>query len=111
MRRDDLGFPVALTAIVVPRARLEPALDRDLLALAEIRAGDLGEAIPRHDRVVLRLLLPVPDELVGGNGERRDVLATGQAPHLGVARQATREEDLVHGPSLLPGRPVAPVTT
>ena len=33
---DDLGLPVAQAAVVVPRPRLEPALDGDLLALAEI---------------------------------------------------------------------------
>src|SRR5215207_6146438 len=102
---------LAYTALIVPGARLEPALDGDLLALAEVRAGDLGEAVPGHHRVVLRLLLAVPDELVRGDGERRDVLATGEAAHLGVGCEAYREHDLVHAPVLLPGRPVAPVTT
>jgi hypothetical protein len=32
--------------------------------------------------------------------DRRDVLSTGEAAHLGVAREATREEDLVHRATL-----------
>jgi hypothetical protein len=33
--RDDLRLPVPLAAVIVPRAGLEAALDRDLLALAQ----------------------------------------------------------------------------
>jgi hypothetical protein len=43
---DDFRFPVALAAVVVPRASLEAALDRDLLTLAEVGAGDLGQPVP-----------------------------------------------------------------
>ena len=38
---DDLGLPVTLAGIVVPRPGLDPALDRDLLALAEELAARL----------------------------------------------------------------------
>ncbi len=65
-------------------------------------AGDLREPIPRDDGAVLGLLLAAPEELVAGHGERRDVLAAGQAAHLRVAREAPREEDLVHGPISFP---------
>src|SRR5215203_2996446 len=36
---DDLGLPVACARGVVPGPRRDPALDRDLLALAEVRAA------------------------------------------------------------------------
>jgi hypothetical protein len=50
---------------------VQPTLDGDLLALAKVRAGDLGEACPGHHGVVLGPFLAIPDELVGGHGERR----------------------------------------
>jgi hypothetical protein len=34
-----------LATVVIPRSGLQPTLDGDLLALAEVRAGDLGQAI------------------------------------------------------------------
>jgi hypothetical protein len=68
---DDLRLPVALAGVVVPRAGLQPALDRDLLALAEELAARLGQAVPRDDVVVLRLLLPLADVLVGRDAELR----------------------------------------
>src|SRR6476646_8028624 len=52
--------------------------------------------------LVFRLLLPAADELVARHGERRHVLARGEAAHLRVAREAPREEDLVHGPISFP---------
>ena len=52
--------------------------------------------------MVFRLLLAAPEELVAGHGERRDVLARGEAAHLRVAREAPREDDLVHGPISFP---------
>ena len=61
--------------------------------------------------MVLGFLLAATDELVRGDGERGDDLAAGEAAHLRVARQASREQDLVHRSDLLPGRPDAPVTT
>ena len=52
-RRDDLGLPVAQALVVVPRPGLEAALERDLLALAEVAPADLGEAVPGDDVVEL----------------------------------------------------------
>src|SRR5206468_3416889 len=92
--RDDLGLPVALALLVVPRPGLQPALDGDLLALAEVAPARLGEAVPGHDVVELRLLLP-GDVLVGCHGELGHRLAAGGGAELGVAREATREEDPV----------------
>ena len=51
--RDDLRLPVALPVRVVPLARLEPTLERDLLALGEVLAANLGKAVPSDDVVVL----------------------------------------------------------
>src|SRR5439155_17320751 len=65
----DLGLPVPRAAIVVPRARLEAALDRDLLALAEVLAADFGQPVPRDDVVELRLLLAVRAVRVRGHTE------------------------------------------
>src|SRR4029079_17024232 len=62
----------------------------------------LAREIPRHVALVRALLPAAADELVAGHGERRDVLARGQAAHLRVAREAAREEDLVHGPDSFP---------
>jgi hypothetical protein len=102
VRRHDLGLPVPGTLVVVPRAGLEPPFDGDLLALAEIAAGDLGQAIPRDDRVIFRFLLAASDELVAGHGECGDDLARGETAHLRVACEAPREDDLVHGPISFP---------
>jgi hypothetical protein len=43
---DDLGLPVALARVVIPRPGLDPAFDRDLLALAEELAAGLSETVP-----------------------------------------------------------------
>src|SRR4051794_814478 len=55
--RDDLGLPVADLSVVLPLARLDPALDGDQLALAQVLGADLREAVPCDNGVVLRLLL------------------------------------------------------
>src|SRR6476646_6103679 len=102
---------MAQAPIVIPRARLQPALDRDLLALAEVGPGDLRKAVPGDDGVVLGLLSAPADELVAGDRERRDVLAAREAAHLRVPGQPPRQHDLVHQSVLLPGRPGAPVAT
>src|SRR4051794_29119521 len=94
-RRDDLGLPVTLALLVVPGAGLQPALERDLLALAEVAPARLREAVPGHDVVELRLLLPA-DVLVGRHGELGHRLAAGGGAELGVAREATGQEDPVH---------------
>src|SRR4051794_29597565 len=101
-RRDDLRLPVALALLVVPGPGLQPALERDLLALAEVPPARLRQAVPGDDVVELRLLLPA-DVLVGRHGELGHRLAAGGGAELGVAREATRQEDPVHiGPCLLP---------
>src|SRR5204863_5511866 len=96
-----------LAGIVVPGPGLDPALDRDLLALAEELAARLGEPVPGHDVVVLGFLLPLADVLVRGDAELRHRLATGEAAHLRVAREAPGQEDPIHGPFLLLGRPTS----
>ena len=53
-----LNLTVPVAAVVVPGACLEPTLDRHLLALAEVRPGDLGQAIPGHD--VTTFTVPAP---------------------------------------------------
>src|SRR5436305_12697125 len=86
--RDDLGLPVALAAVVIPRAGLDPALDCDLLALAEELAARLGKPVPADDVVVLRLLLALADVLVRRDAELRDGLAAREAAHLRIPGQA-----------------------
>ena len=93
---------VALGEAAATEPIAEAAFDGDLLALAEVAAGDLRQPIPRDDRVVLRLLLAAAEELVAGHRERGDGLARGKAAHLGVAREATREDDPVHRPISFP---------
>jgi hypothetical protein len=58
--RDDLGLPVAQALVVVPGPGLEAALDRDLLALAEVAPAHLGQAVPGDDVVELARSLPLP---------------------------------------------------
>ena len=93
--RDDLGLPVALSRVVIPGPGLEPALDGNLLALAQVASAGLGQAVPGHDRVKLGALLAA-HELVGCNGELDHRLAAGGGAELGVAREATGEKDPVH---------------
>jgi hypothetical protein len=71
-RRHDFGLPVARAAVVVPLAGLQAALDGDLLALAEVLAADLRQAVPDDHVVVFRALLAVAAELVCRHGERGD---------------------------------------
>src|SRR6478609_980087 len=82
-------------AIVLPLARLEAALQGDQLALAQVLGTDLREAIPRHHRVKLGFLLAAA-VLVGGDAELGDHLRVGERAHLGVAGQATGQQDAVH---------------
>jgi hypothetical protein len=84
----DLGLPVARAAVVVPLASLQPAFDGDLLALAEVLAADLREAIPDHDVVVFRALLAVAAVLVGRHRERGHAGSAGQRPELRIAGQS-----------------------
>ena len=109
--RHDLGLPVALALVVVPAAGLDPALDRDLLALPEVLAADLGELVPGDDRVELGLLLAATGVLVRGDVERRDALAAGQARSSGSRVRRPVNRTLFIGPGLLLGRPAAPVPT
>ena len=60
---------MVLAAVVIPRASLETTPDGDLLALAEIGAGDLRQPIPGDHGVVLGLLAAAPDELVARHGQ------------------------------------------
>ena len=78
------------------------AIDGDLLALPEVASSDLRQAIPGHDGVIFGFLLATADEDVRGHRERRDDLPAGEAAHLRVTRQASREQDLVHGPISFP---------
>jgi hypothetical protein len=48
---------VAGSLVVVPGPGLDPAFDRDQLALAEVAAARLGQAVPRDDVVKLARLL------------------------------------------------------
>src|SRR5690349_14987641 len=73
--RHGLGLAMPLALLVVPGSGLEAALHGHLLALAEIPPRDLGEAVPRHDGVILGALLAAADERVRRDGECRDLLA------------------------------------
>jgi hypothetical protein len=75
-------------AVVIPLARLEAALDGDLLALAEILAAHLRQPIPDHDVVELRAFLSVAAELVGGHRKGGDARAACQRPELRIAGQS-----------------------
>ena len=82
--------------VVVPGAGLQAALERDLLALAEVAATGLGEAVPGDDRCGTPASPCPPTILVGGHGELGHRLAAGGGAELGVAGEATGEEDPVH---------------
>jgi hypothetical protein len=60
---------VRRATVVVPLASLEPALDEDLLALAQELPADLREAVPNDHVVIFGALLAVAAELVGGDYE------------------------------------------
>jgi hypothetical protein len=96
-----LRLPVAHAAVVFPLPRLQPSLDGDLLALAEVLAAHGGETVPNDDVVILRVLLAVAPEFVRGDAERGDGRAVCQSPKLRISGQTTRKQDLVHGPNLL----------
>jgi hypothetical protein len=90
---------LAQAAVVIPGPGLKPALDRDLLAFAQVPPADLGQAVPDHDVVELPAHLAVAGVLGGRETELSDVLAAGERPHFGVSRQSAGEHDLVHGES------------
>src|SRR5438128_11018995 len=96
---------LAQTLVIVPGAGLQSALDGDLLALAEVSAAYLREAVPRDHVVEFGPFLAVAGVLGRGDAELGDVLAARQRAHLGIARQAPGPEDLVHGPCSFSGRP------
>src|SRR5205085_1958324 len=91
---------VFLDAVLVgPLARAQAAFDIDLRALAQVFAGDFGEAavedhsVPLGGFLHLAALLVLP--LVGGGD--RDVghaVAAGEGAHLGVAPQVADDDDL-----------------
>ena len=64
-------------SLVVPRTRLQAALDVNLATLLQILPGNLRQALPQHYVVPLRAVLPLAgfifEALVGGDRQ----LATG----------------------------------
>src|SRR6185369_11066054 len=98
--RDDLGR-VVVDAILLVLARLQAALDVARLALRQILAGDLREAIEEHDPVPLGFFL----HLTGGldlplarrrDRDVRDRRAARCITRLGIAPEVPDHDYLVH---------------
>ena len=95
----DLGRVALVAVLVVPLARLQPALDVDLLALGQIFGQRLGRLAPQHDAVPLGFFLPLTGLVVPDLGrrhvDRRDGRAARRVAQLGVASEVADQNDLV----------------
>src|SRR5437868_11298142 len=93
----------SLVFLVLPLAILDASLDVNLVALLAIFLDDVGETgalgVPHHAAVPFGLLLlltiwriPLPARR---ERERRDPIATGRRPHLGIAAQVPDQHHFV----------------
>ena len=86
---------------VVPRARLEAALDRDQPTFVQVGARELGGFAKRDQVVKLgqhpgRAVLGLAGVGVGGDAHRGYVSALLRRADLRVRRQVTDQKNLVH---------------
>src|SRR5690606_23950964 len=93
-----------LLAVLLPAAGGQAAFDVDLGALAQILAGDLGEAAEADHVVPLRAFLllaalAVAPVLAGGDAEFGDGVAALGIAGFRVCAQIADEDDLVDPPS------------
>ncbi len=105
---DDLRDVTILTALVLPLASLQAALDVDFRALAHVLLRDLGKAAENDQAVPLRALLLLAALLVGpgvtgGEVDVADWRAGLGEADLGILTDVADQDDLVdasgHGAS------------
>src|SRR5690606_18224754 len=97
---DDLGGPAILALLVLPLARLQPALDVDRAARAEVFVGDLAQAVEEDHPVPFGVLpalagVPVLADARGGDRDVADRAAVGRIAHLRVATEVADQDHLV----------------
>ena len=96
----DLGRVPLVAVLIVPLARLELALDVDLLALGEVFRQRFSGLAPQHHAMPFGLLLTlsglvVPD-LRGRHVERGDRGAARRVAQFRIAPEISDENDFVH---------------
>ncbi len=92
--RDDLDRRAPF-AFLLPRARLQPAVDGDAAALAEVLGAELRLAIPRAD--VHEVGAAVLARAVDGEEEARHLLVGADLAEVDVGREVPDQRDDVHG--------------
>src|SRR5580658_585578 len=97
---DDLGRVTLVALLVLPFAGAQAPFDIDLRALAQIFAGDLGEApeerhaMPLGALLLLAALL-IPPALAGGDAQVGDRRARGHGAGLGVGAEVANQNHFV----------------
>src|SRR6202034_1842262 len=97
---DDLGRVTLVALLVLPFAGAQAPFDIDLRALAQIFAGDLGEApeerhaMPLGALLLLAALL-IPPALAGGDAQVGDRRARGHGAGLGVSAEVANQNHFV----------------
>src|SRR5207253_6178964 len=90
-----------LAFLVLPFARLQPALDVDLPAFLQVLAGDLRLAPEKDHGVPFGALLLLAVLVFPGIGRRHpDIgygVAAGRVTRLGVPAEVANQNHLVHG--------------
>jgi len=97
---DHLRLVVLDPLLVAPGARLQAPLQEDLLALAEVLVGDLGQLLVADDGEPLRLLALVaatgiPPAAPAGDAEVGHRLAVGHVAHFRVFPTVSYDLDLI----------------
>src|SRR6266545_4373451 len=96
---DHLGAIARLTLLILPLVRLEPALDVDTAALAEVFVADLGEFIPGDHVEPLGFLARFAGAIFPltsrRDAEGRHWAATGRVAHLRVFTEPPNDHDFV----------------
>src|SRR5436190_17835864 len=92
---------IALVAVfVVPLARLQTALDVDLLAFRQVLGERFGLLAPQHDAMPLGFFLALARFVVprfrGGHVDRRDGGAPGRVAQFRVTSEIPHEDDFIH---------------
>src|SRR5688572_31066994 len=92
----DLGGVAFVAVLVVPRPRLQPALDVDLLALRQVLLQRFGLLAPQHHAVPFGLFLPllilVVPHFRRGQIQRGNGGAARRIAKLGVPSQVSHED-------------------
>lgn len=96
----DFGGVLFDAVLVGPLARAQASFDIHLRALAQVLAGDFGQAAVEDDAVPLggfahfAALLVFP-AIGGGHCDVRDLVAAREGTHFGVAPQIADDDDFI----------------